>query len=282
MRGAAIGRTRRVATAFGAFAASALVSISAASGAGLKTESASTDVAPGDVGSATAECSQGKKAVSGGFDGNVDFADPADADFIWFESRPTSKREWTSSGENETGTSTGPLTSFAYCRDEKVKTESADVTVPGDGSATATVKCPSETKVLSGGFLTEWNNNTSILPHASQKVGKRKWSVTADNLDPDAGTATAYARCRKGEKLKTREASLSLPGPVLEIREVVARCKRGQRVVSGGFSVSTVQFQGLLVEASRKEGKRRWLVEAFNNSPEAETLTAYAYCEKKE
>lgn len=75
-------------------------------------------------------------------------------------------------------------------------------------------------------------------------------------------------------KSKTAIASGGAP------TDAVARCKRGQRVVSGGFETENFASEGgPFVYASRKQGRRGWLVRVFATEPEE--FTAYAYCEKK-
>jgi hypothetical protein len=78
-------------------------------------------------------------------------------------------------------------------------------------------------------------------------------------------------------------ATVGSDPPGTPTAEMVARCKRRQRVVSGGFGSPDDSGQATpKFLTSRREGKRGWNVLAIqgNNGFPTE-VTAYAYCEKK-
>ena len=67
---------------------------------------------------------------------------------------------------------------------------------------------------------------------------------------------TAQVNCREGEALKTRKKSLEVEDEAFTVK---AKCKRSQRVVSGGFSgPDLVGGIYLVPTVSKKAGKRGW------------------------
>jgi hypothetical protein len=68
-----------------------------------------------------------------------------------YASRAEGGRKWTSAAIN-IAPSPGEVTSFAYCRDQKVKRRSEDASLGLNETDTVTARCPKGTKVLSGGF----------------------------------------------------------------------------------------------------------------------------------
>jgi hypothetical protein len=267
------------------------IGIGAASGAKLKTSSATTTVPSGETGSATAKCKKGTKALSGGFEGPPDT--PTGVGAPGYESRRLGGRKWIYSSYNSGTGET--VTSFAYCRDERIRVESAETGIAASSGGIeleigdATARCPRGTKVVSGGFdnpdfdTQGGFTGPNIRPYESVKVGKRSWRISAYNRSNEAGILVAYAYCHKGKALKTRQASIALPlGPGgFPNGTVVASCKRSQRVVSGGFSSDQPSdFTGPFFARSKRMGKRKWVVSALANVL-GPTITAYAYCEKK-
>lgn len=256
----------------------------ALAGQGLKTKSKTVQVGPDDVGSATAKCKRGTKAVSGGFEGEPFDPDVDTPFFAPNQSSRTGGREWTTEAYNYSGVPEGDLTSFAYCRDEKVKRRTATVSVDPDEISTVTAKCKPGTKAISGGFEADETDlagpNPFFLLGTSRKEGKGAWEVAALNTGDEVGDLSAQVNCREGKGLKTKQASEEVGNPPeRELVELKVRCKRNQRVVSGGFA-GGLDFPGTeSVEpfTSMKVGKRAWRVVGFAKGE----VTAYAYCEKK-
>jgi hypothetical protein len=64
-----------------------------------------------------------------------------------------------------------------------------------------------------------------------------------------------------------------------------ADCRRGQRIVSGGFSTPTYGFTGqprISPISSKKSGGRAWTSSAYNGDPSLSgRFTSYAYCERQ-
>jgi hypothetical protein len=266
-----MGRRRAVATITclcGALVLAVVAGVATgANKAKLKTSSASTALPLFEDGAVSAQCKPNTKSVSGGFEAS-DVVTP-------IESLRLGSHAWRSGAVDGSSEPTS-LTSFAYCRDEKVKSAADSVIVPSGEVRTATVSCPPGTKALSGGFEGKADTDSFVPPHVSRMVGKRQWETSAINYgDPD--TLTAQVNCHEGKGLKTKSVSETTSALTTEL---IAKCKKRQRVISGGFATSDlVSKGGPFVQESRKQGKRKWVVTVFDaGSTEA---TAYAYCEKK-
>jgi hypothetical protein len=266
-------------------AATLAIGLGVATGAKLKTRSASTTIGAQELDSVTAKCKKGTKAISGGFE--VEFASGGGPIMLPLESMKRGGRGWESRAANF-GSGAGELTSFAYCRDEKVKRRTEETTIDQLEVGTATAKCPTGTKAIAGGFagpeIALGVDSSLILPFESRRSGKREWTVSAVNFDDFAGTLTAQAVCHEGEGLKKKAVRTTAEDN--GFYDLVATCKRGSRPVSGGFD-STLPPQGEggpFVLSSHRQGKRHWAASFFvfytDPIPPA-TFTTYAYCEKK-
>jgi hypothetical protein len=203
--------------------------------------------------------------------------------FLISESRRTGGHEWTSAARNNSAPS-GDLTSFVYCRDEKLKTRSANIEVDNGDLDSVTARCRRNEKALSGGFAADEIDFTGTTPYflvtESRKQGKREWRVAAYNDGSDEGDLTAYVHCRERRGVKSRRAEETLSGSEFESAE--ARCSRKQRVVSGGFDLdSDWTTTGAYAMESQKLGRRGWEVAAQHWGGQPHDLIAYAYCEKK-
>jgi hypothetical protein len=260
----------------------------ALAGKKLKTSSATTTVGTQENGSATAACKRGTKAVSGGFETEF-FGIVPNFPFIPAESsRRSGPRDWTSSGFNN-GSAEGDLTAFAYCRPRRLKTNSETITIPVGQFDTATASCPTGTKVFSGGFQAEPIDLMGTTPvlyvSESRRASKRTWEASAHSNGNEEGDLTAYVYCRSGRKLKARQATATISdmSPETSSADFQARCKRRERVVSGGFGSpdDSGEFTPRFL-TSKKLGKRGWEVEAFLGSMGGTIeVTAHAYCERK-
>jgi hypothetical protein len=179
--------------------------IGVATAAKLKTKSASTTLPSGGFDSATAKCKRGTKAVSGGFvspfDPNAPL--PEQPNVLVGQSSRTSGRGWTSRAHNNSPAE-GMLTSFAYCRDERVKRRSATTEIGADELGSATAHCRKGTKAISGGFDAE-RIDTSLPEFpivsviASRKLGKRRWQVSAFNFGDVRATSSRRSTAVRAE-----------------------------------------------------------------------------------
>jgi hypothetical protein len=267
--------------------AGALTWAGAAFGAdgGLKTESETVEVL--GVTPATAECQGKRKAVSGGF-----APEPLGAPVS--ESSKAGKRGWTAEGVGAKYN----LTVYAYCsrKGKNPSTTSAETTVPLDEIRSVTATCERGTKVVSGGFFGTQALvfGPAVEVHESRRTGPRSWTVTGGNdgsLGP--GGLTAYANCRGGKGLKAKSKSTTIAGTTGMQADasdyVTAKCKRGSRALSGGFSglvdeahlAAPEAGPGVISSVSRRAGTRKWQTGAVNFGGEDGSLTTYVYCEKK-
>lgn len=262
----------------------ALFGTTAATGAGLKTESETVEL--NGVTPATAECQGKRKAVSGGFAPEL-LGVPVS------RSSKVGKRGWTAEGM---GFKTS-LTVYAYCarKGKNPSTTSAETTVPAGEIRSLTASCEPGTKAVSGGFFGE--TGLLIAPdvrvHESRKTGARSWTVSGGNGGALGGDLIAYVNCRGGKGLKSRSKTTTIAGTTGmqadESGAVTAKCKRGTRAISGGFSglidesyvAEPDTGPGVIPSLSRRDGGRKWETAALNFGGEAGELTGYVYCQKK-
>jgi hypothetical protein len=176
-----------------------------------------------------------------------------------------------------------------------LKEKAASTTITQDEeSDSVTASCRRGTTAVAGGFegtAHEQVVTPQLLPIDSARAGKRQWtSAGAFFLSAGAtsGEFTSYAYCDDSKpRLKTRSATTTLAdsGPDA-IGSATAKCKRGSVAVSGGFDSSDFlnNFSGpaIFPLSSRREGKRKWTVSAFNDGGEAGDLIAYVYCDRSE
>lgn len=102
---------------------------------------------------------------------------------------------------------------------------------PTEGRVTA--RCKRGTRVVSGGFAGEPPGRVAVIE--SHRVGKRKWTVLGSNLESETATLVAQANCGKADRLPKRSADRRFGG--LEPHDLKAKCRKGERVVSGGFEI---------------------------------------------
>jgi hypothetical protein len=269
-------------------AATLAVGIGVATGAKLKTRSVTETVPPDEFESVTAKCEKGTKAVSGGFESEFE-SPPVTSPFLEVnESQRVGRRGWVTSALND-GSSEGELASFAYCRGQKLTRVADTVPAPVGDFITATAKCPRGTKVISGAFEGSPIDLVGTTPvlyiSESRRATKRTWEASAHSNGNEDGELTAIAYCGTGKKPKAKSSShrISSDPPDPDTADLLVRCKRGQRVVSGGFGSPDDSGEATpRVLTSMKEGRRGWAVRAFLGSNGLPTeVTAYAYCEKK-
>lgn len=261
----------------------------------LKTSADTRTVDSLDSGETAATCDGKAKAVSGGFENEFDpegVVGGTSPQPSQFSSRRSGKRSWTGETFN-IGFVAGDVTTYVYCRGEKLKSASKRATVEGTpfmssdyGTGEATAKCPRGTKAVSGGFanpdfaVTGGPVDTRIIPYVSRRKGRRKWTVEAANYGEAEGTLVAYVYCHEGSALDKRRKSITLAPTSGDVAagEATAKCPKGDRVVAGGFEASGREATLL---ASRKVGGRKWEAAATVGYPETATLAAVAYCEEK-
>jgi hypothetical protein len=169
-----------------------------------------------------------------------------------------------------------------------VKTASDSESIgPVPDTASPTAKCKRGTQAVSGGFASDdldltGPGTTVVLPHTSAREGKREWNTTGLNLGDEGTTVTAYAYCRD-ENVKSRTASVTTEAsPPPEPVSVTAKCKKGTKIVSGGWRAeldpSPPDFTYHAIADSHRVGKREWRVEATGLGNTPGELVAQANC----
>ena len=246
--------------------------ISALGGKRLTKSSKTVEVSSGGHGSATARCDRGTRAVSGGF--SIDWIIGGPTPFPDQSSR-TGRRGWTTEGINF-GTS-GNLTTYAYCRGGKIASRTVSREIGPGGTGTVTARCARGMRAVSGGFNADEFTGAPDDPRfyigVSRKVGRRAWEVGAANTGSVPGDLTVKINCREGRRLKTRSTSGEKPG----LFNLDATCKRGERVVSGGFADPTFAGESATrLYAFQRLGRRTWHLYGYGDE-----VTLYAYCEPR-
>jgi hypothetical protein len=171
-----------------------------------------------------------------------------------------------------------------------LKTKSASTTIgasPDAGAATA--KCKKGSEAVSGGFdnpdfdpdFSPVTPGAAIFNITSAREGKRKWSATGENSGTDPGELIAYAYCDKKEPgLKRKSKTVTIDGNATD--SATAKCPKGSVAVSGGYGSEDL-LPGFNPLASKRDGKRKWTVRAYNfDFPASAELTVFVYCDKSE
>jgi hypothetical protein len=173
----------------------------------------------------------------------------------------------------------GDATVYAYCAKKKkfpkLREDSEDETATGGELENVTAECPGNKRAISGGF--EIPDSFTVVTK-SMRSSKGSWTV---EVFPVSGTVEveAFVYCAKGVKLKQRSAETTVSDQEGETEE--ARCKKNQRVVSGGFDTDSAEPEPIGIgTASRRDGKRAWEATAFAAAG-SQDLTVYAYCLKQ-
>ena len=278
-----IGRdsaTRRLRIALTGVVLGALGTVAIASGA-AQTKTAEITLAPGELGTASAKCKRGTQATSGGF--NVPgFTADTEIFLLTTASVREGRRTWSSSAENApTSPNSGRLVDFAYCSRGigrvTTKTESS-TNVPNGGLETLTPRCPRGSEAVSGGFETPGSGQNQVAVLESRRIKDRAWRVTGEGTSLSEARLNAFVNCAK-EKLglSAKRATDRTSQDITDLA-ATARCKKGQRAVSGGFAVKG-EGAYVTVFRSRRAGKRGWKAAAANYSgDDPATWNVHAYC----
>ncbi|HSI79548.1 MAG TPA: hypothetical protein VK919_02745 [Solirubrobacterales bacterium] len=186
------------------------------------------------------------------------------------------------------GQASSEITIYAYCRKQGLKTRQVKKTLSASAPPTytsqqVTARCPRGMTLVSGGV---GQSQLDLIPpetfiglvSRSKRVNRRTWSVKAFNSGDDSGDLIAQANCANGRALKQRQVSRSF-GASPEQASLQARCRRSERVISGGFEwTGRPAGQLALITTFRKQGTRSWIAQAYGVDT---TLTITAYCERK-
>ncbi len=167
------------------------------------------------------------------------------------------------------------------------------ITIPAQSRGTAIARCQRGTTAVAGGFAAPAFNPRDSGPAAarlvSKLIGKRKVASKAFNFARQPAKFVSLAYCvrkRRGLTVRSNKAFLGPQSP----GSVIARCRKGTRVVGGGFGTqgfSNRKGPRVITLTSRRVGSRQWRVEGLNlggdgssNGARPGTLIAYAYCQK--
>jgi len=236
----------------------------------------------GAIGTATATCPTGTKAVSGGFS-----TSPVPNELSVISSKRSGRRAWTASVQQTTNNAAlAELTTFVYCdrRLRRAPVASAPLSIPSGLPQTATASCPLGRRAISGGFeiATDITFTGAGTVLASRRSQPGEWSVTLQNINGPSTELTAYAYCtRRPGRLREREGAATLPdsgSPITTATAITASCPKRIGARSGGFSIAaTGGGNNYSVFESRRAG-RRWRFSVRNFGQPPTPLTALAYC----
>ncbi len=173
----------------------------------IKTRETSVEVQPSTLGTATARCGRGERAIAGGF-ASPSFNFATGSGVLTLTSQKAGKRGWTVQGFNiNTGdgqpTVPAPLTALVSCLKggPKLIERSQQASVGPQQFRTLDVPCPPETKAVSGGFA----GNVGALGEDFNAAGAVEsfrmrhasgWTTSAVSIDETVGaTITGYVYC---------------------------------------------------------------------------------------
>jgi hypothetical protein len=237
--------------------------------------------------SATATCPKGTKVVGGGF------LTPAAPNVLMAieQSFRSSPRSWTVVGNAIAGTSA--VTAYGYCRKTPGKIKEVITSTFTGGfflaEGSASVACPRNTRVISGGFeLTRGPGPADLATARASISSGNSWLVSAWSATEAPQGVIVYGYCAEEARTKAKRRTVSGVVPIDGAGSVASRgCpkpKRGQRrkrMGTGGFSSSlpTTETAIMLITESRL-ANRRWQVAALNVSGESGTgsVTAAGVC----
>ncbi|CAN5490226.1 hypothetical protein BH10ACT11_BH10ACT11_19980 [soil metagenome] len=249
-----------------AFAVVAIAAVSSAS-----TARKSTVVVHGNTTGAQplkAKCKGSQQAISGGFES------PRHGSPVFpLANGPIGGKTWAT--RIDAGAESVSISSYAYCSAGDVTTREQTFEPTAFSRKKVSVKCPQGKQVVSGGWLTP-TDQTSVVVDSSYRDGKRTWSLKAISQE-EGGKLTAFALCQK-QGVKTRAKSGEIGGSGSHrTGYLTAKCKGGEKIVSGGFKLpQDVNQGGPFLLRDLKKGKSAWQIGVYFYKPG--TTHVYAYC----
>ena len=165
------------------------------------------------------------------------------------------------------------------------------VDLPSKSTRTSTAVCKPGQVAVSSGFETPdlGRGNDSTVARIGVVKGRNRATTRAYNFGEGAGEIVSHVYCRKGTASPARIVVRAKVAPE-RAKSIVAVCPRGTRVISGGFatgSFNRAKGPRVLTLASKRVGRRRWMVQAFN-LPNDDSMSAgqerpgklvgHAYC----
>ena len=152
-------------------------------------------------------------------------------------------------------------------------------------TVTATSVCPSNRRLLGGGFSIAPGpvlTGSTSFPVALQgsPIGPSSWQSSALNIGTVSRTATSYAYCVRGGKapvISTGTAELPGGADNPEGTALAPACPGKRKLVGGGFSNPSAASQLAVPTASARSGGAR-AASAFNLGSEPGTLSSTGIC----
>jgi hypothetical protein len=174
-----------------------------------------------------------------------------------------------------------PITNFT------VASKTFHVTQPDTAPRLQTI-CPGGRFPLGGGMSQTpavGGDGEGVYPHSYERLGaQRGWHISVVFLDPSRSSSTprdvtVQALCGFGVIPATptpHTTAYLRPG---ETKTVIARCPKGQSLVSGGFQRTDFRSDGGdYVTESHALGTKAWVVSGHAYGTGSGELTAIAYC----
>jgi len=231
------------------------------------------------VGDAKAKCRNGRNAIAGGF-----AVSGLGDDFAYFvRSAPAGRKSWRAAVlELSALDDSARMKTYAYCRDQAVRTRLGENPGHKEGVVRARAKCPGGKVAVSGGVASKYAAGPEPLPFGTRRAGPKAWKVIANNFgdDPSDPPLVAAVKCASGDPPRQVKKSTNISGGGDRLAKAKARCRAAERVVSGGFTAKPPLGKGVsMVNTSRRAGPGAWLVKMRSIAPGK--LTAFAYCEDR-
>jgi hypothetical protein len=174
-----------------------------------------------------------------------------------------------------------PITNFTMA------SKSFRVTQPDTAPRLQTI-CPGGRFPLGGGLSQSpvvGSDGEGVYPHSYERLGaQRGWHISVVFLDPNRASTTprdvtVQALCGFGVIPATptpHTTAYLRPG---QTKTVIARCPKGQSLVSGGFQRTDFRSDGGdYVTESHADGAKAWVVSGHAYGTGSGELTAIAYC----
>jgi hypothetical protein len=161
-------------------------------------------------------------------------------------------------------------------------------TIPAPGISPASASCPSGLQAVGGGFSASFDATNKVVVTESYRSSVNTWHVSGF-VGSGSGAATAYAYCRRNNKLITdATATGTLPSGFGQNGRAQALCAPGAVALSGGFQITSgpgADSIGVPMESigggpvpGGVPPVGNWTVIAQNNDSPAQTITAHVYC----
>jgi hypothetical protein len=225
--------------------------------------------------SADADCPQGDEVVGGGgyqvtqkTDEDLSYSLPDDSQWIVnFDNAASS---------SDTGVAVAICAASSSLADYSNQ-YGASVSVPADSTAQATVKCPSGTVALGGGWYTSGGDITDSNG-ASAPLGTNGWRAFPSSGDKYATNGDAAVVCAAKPKNWAQVSSSYVANPSKKATSVSVNCPKNTKVLGGGdFNTSNSPLVNIGITSSFSD-LEGWTTIENNDSSSSESVDAWAVC----